>query len=119
MRSPLGSWFQQRPALRGVLAGVLRTGDQTTARSWDPGYPSETLENAVRCVTDLFQVLQLNGIPPARIRLIYAKAWLHCERGPDGSCLGVFTPPDFQAFDIGAVDKVFKEFQVLSRMGRA
>jgi hypothetical protein len=119
MRSPLGSWFEQRPALRGILAGALRSGDQATVRSWNAGYPKEALENAVRCMTDLYQVLQLNGVPPARIRLVYGEAWLHGERGPDGSCLGVFTLPDYQAFDMAALDKLFKEFQILCGMGRA
>jgi len=119
MRPPLSSWFEQRPALRGILAGALRTGEGTTARSWIASYPKEALENAVRCVADLYQVLQLNGVPPARIRLVYGNAWLHCERGPEGSCLGVFSLPDHEAFDWQALEKLFKEFQILCGMGRA
>jgi hypothetical protein len=61
----------------------------------------------------------LNGVPSGRIRLVYGNAWLHCERGPDCSCLAVFTPPDYQAFDREALDKLFKEFQILCGMGRA
>ena len=117
--SSLAPWFSQRPALQGILAEALRGGDQTISRSWNPGYPKEALENAVRCVADLYQVLQLNGVPSERIRLVYGNAWLHCARGPDASCLAVFTPPDDQAFDSQSLDKLFDEFQMLCGMGRA
>jgi hypothetical protein len=119
MRASLGHWFAQLKPRRGVLAGGVRPGEGEAAiKAWEQQFTTAGVENALRCVADIYQVLQLNGIAPARLRLVYQKAWLHCERGADGSCLGVFTVADLEAYDAEAVDKLLKEFQILSGIKR-
>jgi hypothetical protein len=115
MKAPVSQWFEEQRALRGIMAAAVRAADKTTtAKLWSKEFAKDAVENALRCVADIYQVLPLNGVFPARLRLVYRQAWLHCERGPDGSCLGVFSLPDPQGYDAAALEKRFKEFRILS-----
>jgi hypothetical protein len=115
MKHPIAQWFEQSMPSRGILAGGLRLADNaTTARSWSDAYPKVTMDNVLRCVADIYQVLPVNGLPQARLRLVYHSALLHCERGADGSCLGVFTLDDHEGYDAAGLDEFFKQFRVLS-----
>ena len=115
MTHPIAQWFQQSMPSRGILAGGLRLADHTTvARSWSDAYPKVTMDNVLRCVADFYQVLPVNGLPQARLRLVYHSAILHCERGNDGSCLGVFTGDDREGYDAAGLEDFFKQFCALS-----
>ena len=63
------------------------------------------------------QVLPMNKISPGRLRWVYERALLHCERRTDGACLGVFTLRDEQSFDRDGLARMFTEFQMLSAGG--
>jgi len=120
MKLPVTQWFEQQSPRSGLLAAALRGADKsTTAKSWNTEFGRDAIENAMRCVADVYQVLQLNGVAPARLRFVYRNSWLHCERGTDGSCLGLFTEPDVRKFEGMAGDKLFKEFQILCALKRA
>jgi hypothetical protein len=73
------------------------------------------VENALRCVVDMFQVLQLNRIPPGRLRWVYHGAYLHCERRADGACLGVFLSKEAEAVDHTGLERCFREFRALAQ----
>ena len=120
MKAPVSEWFEQQGPLRGGFAASVRASEKiTTIKIWREGFSENSVENALRCVADVFQVLQLNGVSPGRLRLVYQNAWLHCERGSDGSCLGVFTMPNAEGYDAAALGRLFKEFKIMSGMKRA
>jgi hypothetical protein len=119
MKPPVIHWFEQQSAPRGTLAAAVRAADKSTVgRAWNNAFTNDALDNALRCVADTFQILQANGVALARMRLVYKNAWLHCERGPDGSCLGIFTVANVEGYDAAALEKLFKQFQVLSGIKR-
>ena len=119
MKPPVTQWFEQQGPQNGLLAAALRSADKSTAaKSWNGEFGRDALENALRCVADVYQVLQLNGVAPARLRFVFRNSWLYCERGPDGSCLGLFTEPDTKKLEGIGADKMFKEFQILCGLKR-
>jgi hypothetical protein len=115
MKELITQWFEQSDPFEGILACGVRFPDQTAAaKTWANGFTETGVEHALRCVVDCFQVLQLNRIPPARIRWVYQGALLQCERRQDGTCLGVFLTRDTASVDLGGVDRFFAEFQALA-----
>ena len=76
MKELINQWFEQSAPFEGILACGVRHPDQTVvAKTWSDGFTEVGMENALRCVADCFQVLQLNRIPLAR-------RW----PGDDGGC---------------------------------
>ena len=115
MKDLINQWFDQSAPFEGILACGVRHPDQSAiTKTWADGFSEMALENALRCMADLFHVLQLNRIPPARVRWVYAGALFHCERRADGSCLGVFTGKDSDTLDRSGLDRFFLEFQALT-----
>src|SRR5262245_22190401 len=111
MRNELGQWLEEHERVTGVLAAAVRCADQSaTGIAWADGFGAEALEHAVRCVADLFPVLQHNRIAPGRVRWVYESVVLHCERRADGACLGVFTLRKLDAAETAALEGFFQEF---------
>ena len=116
MKEQVNQWFDQSAPFEGILACGLRHADQTAvSKTWTDAYTDMALENVLRCVVDLFQVLQMNRITPARIRWVYQGALLYCERRQDGACLSVFTTNDEKLVDLAGMDRFFNEFQALAK----
>jgi hypothetical protein len=112
----INQWFEQSSPFQGILACGVRYSEQAaSSKTWSDGYSEMAVENALRGVADFFQVLQMNRIAPARLRWIYGNALLHCERRPDGTCLGVFTAKDTASIDLDALERYFAEFQAIAR----
>ena len=115
MKELINQWFEQSSPFEGILACGVRHLDQSTvSKTWSDGFPEVGVENAMRCVVDCFQVLQLNRIPSARIRWLYQGALLQCERRQDGTCLGVFLTRETESLDLASLDRFFAEFQALT-----
>ena len=88
MKESLSQWLSRRARLRGVLACGVRFPDKTSfTQSWSPEFTAPSLENALRCASDAFQVLKVNFFPNERVRWVYEKALLHCARREDGEWL--------------------------------
>jgi len=118
MKPLINQWFEQSVPFEGIQACCVRHVDQSTiSKSWADGYEELTLDHAMRCVSDLYQVLQFNKIPQGRLRWVYDYALFHCERRTDGACMGVFTLRDDQSFDREGLDRMFNEFQAISSKG--
>jgi len=118
MKDMVNQWFEQSAPFEGILACGLRHTDQSAAmKTWADGFTEMAVENALRCIADVFQVLQFNRIAPGRLRWVYQGALLHCERRGDGICLGVFTRRDVSAVDQAGLDRFFSEFQALTGSG--
>jgi hypothetical protein len=115
MNTQIHQWFEQSIPFEGIRACAIRHVDQSSSsKSWTEGFEELALEQSLRHVSDVFQVLQFNKIPRARLRWIFRNALLHCERRHDGACFGVFTPRDGQAFDQEGLNRMFAEFQAVS-----
>ena len=118
MKALINQWFDQCVPFEGIQACCIRHGDQSsTSKSWADGFEDLALDIAMRSVSDVQQVLQFNQISPGRLRWVYERALLHCERRSDGVCLGVFTRRDEQSFDREGLERMFLEFQALSAKG--
>jgi hypothetical protein len=114
MKDLIQRWLHQDAQWPGVLACGVRFPDKNAfTRSWSLEFPAPALENALRCVSDTFQVLKINFFPNERVRWVYDNVFLHCVRRDDGICLGIFTPKDPQSFDPGEVDRLLAEFRGL------
>ena len=111
MKAAFVQWLQQVAPPAGAHACAVRCADGLSAsRSWSAGFSEASLENALRCVADLFQVMQHNNIAPGRVRWVYGDAALHCERRADGTCIGVFATRNDDALDTVALERLFMEF---------
>ena len=114
MKEFLSQWLNRRARLRGVLACGVRFPDKTSlTQSWSPEFAGPSLDNALRCASDAFQVLKLNFFPNERVRWVYEKALLHCARREDGICLGIFTAKDPGAVDAAEIERLIAEFRAL------
>jgi len=114
----VNQWFEQSSPFEGTLAcGVRHTDQSAIVKTWTDGFTEMAVENALRCVVDLFHVLPLNRIASGRIRWVYQGVLFHCERRGDGICLGVFTGRDNSALDLAGLDRFFSEFQALTDSG--
>lgn len=114
MKEAIDQWLAQMTPVSGVLACGVRYPDQTsTTKSWSEHYPEATLESAWRSAVDAFQVLKLNRLPSERMRWVYERALLYCERRKDGVCLTFFTHRDPAAVDLEGVVRLIQEFHAL------
>ena len=115
MKELINQWFEQSVPFEGILACGLRHLDRSTVtKSWGEGFSELAIDNALRCVADVFQVLPANRIPQGRVRWVYQHAALHCERRADGVCLAIFTARDEGVCDTAGLERVFGEFQTLT-----
>lgn len=116
MKEQINQWFEQSAPFEGILACGIRQSDHSMmTKSWSNGYPELAIENALRCVADLFQVIPLNRLPAGRVRWIYENALLHCERRADGACLGIFTVREEGRCDAAGLERIFAEFQAVAK----
>lgn len=120
MKELVNQWFEQTAPFQGILACGLRHPDQSAiSKTWTDGFPELAVDNAIRCATDLYQVMALNRIAPGRVRWVYQGAVLCCERRADGTCLGVFISRDERLLDSAGVERIFGEFQSLAKPSAA
>ena len=112
MKDQLNQWLSQRAQAAGIQACGLRYSDQTTVtevRQLD--FTREALENAWRCVDDLFQVARHHGCPAAYLRWSFDQSNLHCLARADGTCLMAFTTSKAHELDTAALQAMFEDFQ--------
>ena len=116
MKELVSQWFDHSAPFEGILAcGVRHLDRSTVTKTWSVGFTDLGIDNALRCVADLFQVLPINRIASGRVRWVYQEGLLHCERRSDGPCLGIFTVRDESAFDAAGLERMFHEFQALTQ----
>lgn len=116
MKELFSQWFDQSAPFEGILAcGVRQLDRSTVTKSWSDDFTDLAIENALRCVADLFQVLPINRVASGRVRWVYQDGLLHCEHRSDGPCLGIFTVRDESAFAAAGLERMFQEFQALGQ----
>jgi hypothetical protein len=114
MKQRVNQWFEQSVPFRGILGSGVRHSDRTTtARSWSDVFSTVAMDNVLRCVADIYQVLPMNGLPQGQLRLVYQSALLHCEWRSDGTCLAVFTVDDPEGYDAAELRQMFSDFRGL------
>lgn len=118
MNEPLAQWLRHAVPFQGALACAVRSTDgEGAACSWSSEFTEPSLENAMRCAADLFQVIQYHRITSGRVRWVFGQALLHCERRADGTCFGVFTARSEDAFDAGELERLFASFRAEGQPG--
>jgi hypothetical protein len=114
MKEFISQWLSRRARLPGVLACGVRFPDKTTlSQSWSPEFTGPSLDNALRCASDAFQVLKANVFPNERVSWVYEKVLLHCACREDEICLGIFTANDPGAVDAAEIERLIAEFRAL------
>ena len=113
MKEQFIQWLEQARPFAGALACAARGTDGAGAsRSWAAGFNEALLENVLRCVADLFPVIQHHRIVLGRVRWVYGNALLHCERRADGTCFGIFTTRSADdVLDEKGLEQMFVEFR--------
>ena len=114
MKEFFSQWLSRRARMRGVFACCIRFPDKTTlTQSWSPEFTVPSMENALRCASDAFQVLRVNFFPNERVRWVYEKVQLDCTRREDEICLGIFAAKEPEAVDAAEIERLIAEFRAL------
>lgn len=110
----LQQWISQNTSTTGVLAfGIYAPGKNSFIQPCSTALSAPGLENAWRCVAETIPVLQINRFPTARFRFVYGDAVVHCERGKDGTCLGIFAERNHARCSPVEVERLLAEFHTL------
>jgi len=116
MQEQVHNWLTEKVKVAGVLACGIRAPDRKTfTRSLSPQFPQIALENACRCLSDTFQVLNSNRFPVELVRWVYEKYFFYGFTRPDGHCFALLTrrnatTPGLQAADL---ERIVTEFNQL------
>lgn len=114
MNETVNNWLTEKMKLPGLLACGIRCPDRRTfTRSQLPQFTSAALENACRCLSDTFHVLQSNRFATQHVRWVFEKNFYYGYMRQDGVCLGIITgreAPNLQPADL---EQLIQEFQGL------
>jgi len=114
MREHANNWLNEKIKVAGVLACGLRFPDRKTiARSQSPQFTPIALENACRCITDTFQVLQANRFPQGLVRWVFEGYFLYGFIRPDGVSLAVLTRRSAEDVQPADLETIVAEFHSL------
>ncbi len=112
MSEQLNQWLSQRAQVAGLQAAGLRYPDQTTfTEVREVEFTREALENAWRCVADLYQVARHQGCPASYLRWSFDQSNLYCLTRADGTCLMAFASPKASELDVAGLESLFEDFQ--------
>lgn len=111
MKEVVEEWLGRQAQVVGVLACGVRLPDEAfLMQTPAAGYPRESLENALRCVADTFEVLKLNEFPHQQLRWVFQNALLYCVGRGDGAYLGILTGRDPGQVDLPGIERMVQEF---------
>jgi hypothetical protein len=95
MKEHVHNWLTDKMKIAGMLACGIRSPDRKTfTRSLSPQFSPAALENACRCLSDTFQVIQSNRFPVELVRWVFENYFLYGFLRQDGHCLAVLTRRD-------------------------
>jgi hypothetical protein len=107
-------WLQEKTALPGLIGiGIYAPGKPTMMQACASGVSELALENAWRCAAETIPVLQFNGFPTGGFRFVFAQAFVHCERRPDGTCIGICALKNDKIFSPAQLETLLAEFHAL------
>ena len=114
MKEHIQNWLTDKTKVAGVLACGIRSPDRKThTRTLSPQFTPIALENACRCVTDTFQVLQANRFPAELVRWVFEKYFIYGFVRTDGLSLTVLTRRDETDVAPAELETIVAEFQSL------
>jgi hypothetical protein len=107
-------WLRMAPGVRGTLVRGIRFADETFVSDMiSREFPLSALETAWRLVSDTFQVLRAQHLPPTRLTWVYQRTVLHCVQRADGAILGICLTKKSTETDPAGLDRLLSEFQSL------
>ena len=105
------NWLRTTKAASGTIVRGVRFADETFISDVDTkDYPALSLEQVWRMVSDAFQVLAAQKLPPTRLIWGYEKALLHCVRLGDGDIFCVFVTKKTADVDMNGLNRMLNEF---------
>ena len=114
LQERVGEWLRRTPSVRGTLVRGVRFADGTFLCDFDSrDFPTVTLEEAWRMVTDTFQVLAAHERSAARLVWTYERASLHSVCRPGDTVFGVFVSRTPGEVDLDALNRLMEDFQLL------
>ncbi len=116
MQEHVHNWLTEKMKVAGVLACGLRSPDRKTfTRSHSQQFQPVALENACRCLSDTFQVLNSNRFPMETVRWVYENYFFYGLMRQDGHCLGLLARrnalPTVQPADLERIAAEFHQLE--------
>jgi hypothetical protein len=107
-------WLHDQLARPGVLAGAVRTPDQSIqAQSFSPRFTEEGLRAICQLLLDAFEVVQGHRLPHGRMRWVFQGAALHGVRRADGALLVLLVDPSAAAAELDAIEALLEQFKIM------
>jgi hypothetical protein len=115
MKENIHNWLSEKMRVAGILACGIRSPDRKTfTRSLSPQFAPVALENACRCLSDTFQILNSNRFPIELVRWVYDKYFVYGFVRQDGHCLAVFTRRHEHSMQASDLEAIVAEFHSLT-----
>jgi hypothetical protein len=108
------TWLTDKMKVPGVLACGIRSPDRkTVTRSHTTQFAPIALENACRCLTDTFQIINSNRFPVDLVRWVYESYLFYGFMRPDGHCLAILTRRNATSIQHADLERIVSEFHRL------
>jgi hypothetical protein len=92
VKDHFNNWLTEKMKIAGVLACGVRGPDRKTfTRSASPQFSPVALEQACRCLSDTFQIINANHFPSGLVRWVYESHFVYGSVRQDGHCLAIVT----------------------------
>ncbi|MDB6065368.1 MAG: hypothetical protein JWR26_1576 [Pedosphaera sp.] len=114
MKEHIHNWLTEKMRVTGMLACGVRSPDRKTfTRSQSPQFTPVALENACRCLSDTFQILNSNRFPVELVRWVYENYFVYGFVRPDGHCLAVLARRSESTLQPADLETIVAEFHSL------
>jgi hypothetical protein len=114
MKEHIHTWLTEKMRVAGILACGIRSPDRKTfTRSVSPQFAPVALENACRCLSDTFQIINSNHFPVELVRWVYQNYFVYGFLRQDGHCLTLLTRRDEMALKQNELETIVAEFHSL------
>jgi hypothetical protein len=114
MKEHIHTWLTEKMRMAGILACGIRSPDRKTfTRSVSPQFAPVALENACRCLSDTFQIINSNHFPVELVRWVYQNYFVYGFLRQDGHCLTLLTRRDEMALKQNELETIVAEFHSL------
>jgi hypothetical protein len=114
MKEHIQNWLTEKMRVANLLACGIRSPDRKTfTRSQSAQFTPVALENACRCLSDTFHILNSNRFPIQLVRWVYANYFVYGFIREDGYCLAVLTRRTEAVLQPAELETIVAEFHSL------
>jgi hypothetical protein len=114
MKEHFHKWLTEKMRINGILACGIRSPERKTfTRSLSAQFSTIALENACRCLSDTFQVLNSNRFPVELVRWVYENYLVYGFVREDGHCLALLTRRHEASLQKNDLEAIVAEFHSL------